>query len=132
MTSVARVTRSDLRRTLGRATSAALVATFGTFAMHAAAQTVPTPPAAPANGSATRPANGNGSTTAPATAPANGRGGVTDTGAGLLLNFQDVTIDTILNELSASAGFIVVKEVKPEGRVTLVSRQPVSREESVA
>src|SRR5205085_2389292 len=46
--------------------------------------------------------------------------GVTGTPQGLLLNFQDASIDTILNELSQSAGFIVVKEVKPEGRVTLV------------
>ena len=70
----------------------------------------------------------NGSTTAPTTGPR----GVTETGAGLILNFQDASIDTVLNELSASAGFIVVKEVKPEGRVTLVSRQPVPPDEAVA
>ncbi len=52
-------------------------------------------------------------------------------GSGMTLNFVDASIDVILDELSTAAGFIVVKEVKPEGRVTLVSKQPVSGEEAV-
>lgn len=50
----------------------------------------------------------------------------------LLLNFRDASIDAVLDELSAAAGYIILKEVRPEGRVTLVSRQPVDGEEAVA
>src|SRR5437016_1589471 len=49
---------------------------------------------------ATMPAhNGNGATTHITSQP----------GGGLLVNFQDASIDSVLNELSAVAGFIVVK-----------------------
>jgi general secretion pathway protein D len=58
-------------------------------------------------------------------------GSVTRTTAGLMLNFRDASIDVVLDELSAAAGFIVVKEVRPQGRVTLVSRQPVDATEAV-
>ena len=73
-------------------------------------------------------------TTAPATQPArNGAGGVTsEPGGGMVLNFKDATIDAVLDELSSAAGFIVVKEVKPEGRVTLVSKQSLNAEEVVS
>ena len=56
--------------------------------------------------------------------------GVQQQNGGLTLNFQDASIDVILDELSTAAGFIVVKEVKPEGRVTLVSKQSISPEEA--
>lgn len=56
----------------------------------------------------------------------------TQPGGGLVLNFKDASIDSVLDELSAAAGFIVVKEVKPEGRVTLVSKQPVNAEEAIS
>src|SRR5687767_6488127 len=71
-------------------------------------------------------------TTQPATrAAANGQaGGIVKQNGGLLLNFRDASIDVVLDELSAAAGFIVVKEVKPEGRVTLTSRQPVSKDDA--
>ncbi len=83
-------------------------------------QEVPVPPPAP--------------TTAPATgaAPSRPLTGVARQNGGLTLNFQDASIDVILDELSNAAGFIVVKEVKPEGRVTLVSKQSVSPEEAVS
>lgn len=72
-------------------------------------------------------------TTAPTTAPARSLTGVTkQNGGSMTLNFVDANIDVILDELSAAAGFIVVKEVKPEGRVTLVSKQPVTPEEGVS
>src|ERR1700709_2566681 len=73
----------------------------------------------------------------PATAPSNGSGNgalhgvTTQPGGGLLLNFKDAGIDAVLDELSAAAGFIVVKEVKRAGRVTLVSKQAVSKEDAV-
>src|ERR1700733_4932177 len=68
-----------------------------------------------------------GPTTEPTTAPSANHNGVhgvtTEPGGGMLLNFRDANIENVLDELSAAAGFIVVKEVKPEGRVTLVSKQ---------
>src|SRR5437016_14440786 len=67
-------------------------------------------------------------TTAPATAPAANHSGHVTTAPGgkLLINFRDASIDSVLDELSAVAGFIVIKIDKPEGRVTLVSKQPVT------
>ena len=54
-----------------------------------------------------------------------------ENGKGILLNFKNASTDAVLDELSAAAGFIVVKEVKPEGRVTLVSKQPVKPDEAI-
>ncbi|MGB7158164.1 MAG: type II secretion system secretin GspD [Tepidisphaeraceae bacterium] len=77
-------------------------------------------------------------TTRPTTAPINARNAnatthvTTQPGGGLLLNFKDASIDIVLDELSAAAGFIVVKEVKPEGKVTLVSKQAVNPTEAIA
>ena len=52
---------------------------------------------------------------------------------GIMLNFQDASIDAVLDELSAVAGFIVVKEVpRSSGTVTLVSKQPVTPDEAVS
>ena len=48
------------------------------------------------------------------------------------LNFKDASIDSILNYFSDAAGFIVVKEIKVEGRVTLQSEQPVTTDEAVS
>src|SRR5438876_3211746 len=84
---------------------------------------------ATARGQTTQPA------TAPTTAPTNHNGahGITSQpGGGLLLNFRDASIDSVLDELSSVSGFIVVKEVKPEGRVTLVSKQPVTPTDAVS
>ncbi len=76
-------------------------------------------------------------TTAPAPAAGNGNAehapsGLTATNGGLLLHFQDVSINAVLDELSAAGGFVVVKLVKPEGRISLVSRQPVDKATAVA
>ncbi|HEX2971937.1 MAG TPA: type II secretion system secretin GspD [Tepidisphaeraceae bacterium] len=53
-------------------------------------------------------------------------------GGGLILNFKDASIDTALEQLSDVGRFIIVKETKLDGRVTLVSKQPVNSEEAVA
>ena len=53
-------------------------------------------------------------------------------GDGLLLNFKDASIDSVLDQLSAVAGFIVVRQTSVSGRITLESKQPVSREEAVS
>jgi len=63
----------------------------------------------------------------------NGNGGHVTTAPGgeLIINFKDASIDSVLDELSAVAGFIIVKVDQPQGRVTLTSKQPVSAEEAV-
>lgn len=70
--------------------------------------------------------------TQPTTRPTTRNGHVTRENGGFLLNFQDVSIDVILNELSDVAGFIVVKEVRTEGRVSLISKQPISADDAVS
>lgn len=48
------------------------------------------------------------------------------------MNFRDASIDAVLEYLSTNAGFVVVKESPVSGRVTVLSRQPVSPDEAVA
>src|SRR5437763_10661317 len=75
---------------------------------------------APATQPTTRPA--------PSTQP-NGAQGIIRADGGIILNFKDASIDAVLEQLSEVAGFIVVKETKPEGKVTLLSKQPIKRDE---
>jgi type II secretion system protein D len=49
----------------------------------------------------------------------------------LSLSFKDAPLDSVLDYLSETAGFVIVKDTPIEGRVTLVSRQPVSADEAV-
>src|SRR5437764_15300543 len=49
----------------------------------------------------------------------------------LRLNFRDVPLDMVLNYLSDAAGFTIVLETKVEGRVTVWSNQPLTKEEAV-
>src|SRR5437763_13983141 len=66
-------------------------------------------------------ANGNG----------NGASGIIRADGGIILNFKDASIDAVLEQLSEVAGFIVVKETKPEGKVSLLRKQPIKRDESL-
>jgi general secretion pathway protein D len=50
---------------------------------------------------------------------------------GLILNFKDASLDTVLNYLSQAAGFIIVKEARVSGRVNVVSHQPMTKAEAV-
>lgn len=50
---------------------------------------------------------------------------------GLRINFRDATLDTVLNYLSEEAGLIVLNSIELEGRVSVVSRRPMSVEEAV-
>ncbi len=50
---------------------------------------------------------------------------------GLRLNFRGVPLDMVLNYLSEAAGFIIVLETQPRGRVDVWSNQPLTREEAV-
>ncbi|MEX0744571.1 MAG: type II secretion system secretin GspD [Phycisphaeraceae bacterium] len=58
-------------------------------------------------------------------------GGVRAADDGLTVNFQDVPLDTVLSYLSEEAGLVVVRGVPVEGRITLISRQPLSLEETI-
>ena len=51
---------------------------------------------------------------------------------GILLNFRDASLDAVLDYLSEVAGFVVVKDTAVQGRVSVVSRQPLTPEEAVA
>ena len=50
----------------------------------------------------------------------------------ILLNFQDASLRAVLEYLSEAAGLIVVAEAPVDGRVTVMSRQPLSVDEAVA
>ena len=47
------------------------------------------------------------------------------------LNFKDASLDTVLDYLSQAIGFVIIKEGQVDGRVTVVSKQPVTPEEAV-
>ena len=53
-------------------------------------------------------------------------------GGPLVLNFRDATAAAVVEYLSAAAGLVVVQEVPIEGRITLLSQQPVSVDEAVS
>jgi general secretion pathway protein D len=74
--------------------------------------------AAPARSANTQP------TTRAATGP-------TTLATRISINFKDAPLDTVIEFLSQSAGFAIVKEGPLEGRVTIVSKQPVSPEEAI-
>lgn len=51
---------------------------------------------------------------------------------GILLNFSEASLDAVLDFLSEVAGFVVIKDVAVEGRVSVISRQPLSPDEAVS
>ncbi len=57
---------------------------------------------------------------------------VTDGEKKVLLNFQNATLATILDHLSDVTGVVIVTDVAVAGRLTLISRQPLSLTETVA
>ena len=61
----------------------------------------------------------------PATQPAKGADDQ------IRLNYKDAPLDAVLEELSQAAGFVVVKETPVEGRVTVMSMRPVTRQEGI-
>ena len=50
----------------------------------------------------------------------------------LKFNFRDVPLDTVLDYLSEAGGFTVVREATVEGRVDIVSHQPLNKDDAVA
>src|SRR5262245_41742866 len=54
-----------------------------------------------------------------------------ETEKGLRLNFRGVPLDMVLNYLSDAAGFIIVMETEPKGKVDVWSNQPMTKDEAV-
>ena len=48
-----------------------------------------------------------------------------------MFNFKDASIDSVLDYLSQTAGFFVIKVHPATGRVTMFTRWPVTPEEAV-
>ena len=51
---------------------------------------------------------------------------------GIVLNFQDATLEAVLKELSQTAGLVVLPQVDLTGRVSIISHQPLNVDEAVA
>jgi len=49
----------------------------------------------------------------------------------LMLNFQGVPLQSVLEYMSEAAGFIILGDTKVSGDVTVLSKQPLNREEAV-
>ncbi len=60
------------------------------------------------------------------------RGAETPTGEGLRFNFRDVPLNDVLDYLSQSAGFVIVREADVQGRIDVVSHQALSTDEAAA
>jgi general secretion pathway protein D len=94
---------------------------------------------APAKQESTEPSaqSATPDTNAPAAAPENAQIPSPTTPAepngtnGLRLNFRGASLDAVLNYLSEAAGFIIVLEAQPKGKVDVWSSQPLSRDEAV-
>ena len=50
---------------------------------------------------------------------------------GIRLNFRNAPVDTVIDYLSKAAGFVIIRNVEVEGRVDIVSHQPLNKEEAV-
>src|SRR5688572_8785274 len=130
------ITMGTSSRMLRRSTTSALALALASAPV--VAQLSPSTQPAAQNQNQTSTTRPSGSIFTPAPRNPNGNAAAptsnvtTQPGGTLLLNFKDASIDSVLDELSSAAGFIVVKEVKPEGRVTLVSKQAVSPAEAIS
>jgi general secretion pathway protein D len=50
----------------------------------------------------------------------------------LVMNFKDASLQAVLEYLSETSGLVIIEEVKPEGRVTIMNGQPMHEAEAVA
>ena len=57
---------------------------------------------------------------------------VPDNGDGILLNFKNAPLETILDHLSEVVGLVIVSDAEIDGRLTIISRQPLTIEEVVS
>lgn len=51
--------------------------------------------------------------------------------ATVTFNFKDAPVDSVLDYLSQTLGFVVIKDGRIDGRITIASRQPVGADEAV-
>ena len=89
--------------------------------------------AQPATAPATQPAFAStqpAATTQPGAPEATG-GGVILPGGKVLLNFRNASLDSVLSFLSEAGGLTVINDVKLEGRVNVLNRQPLTIEEAL-
>jgi len=88
--------------------------------------------ASPATPASTAPASPDQATPAPTPAVTMEapviEGGSTN---GIHLNFRNAPLDTVLNYLSAAAGFHIVLESSVSGTVSVISSQPLTKDEAV-
>ena len=93
-----------------------------------------TPPASsPATEAASEPATSQAATSQAASEPATRpTSRPAANGGPIALNFKDASVRSVLEYLSESAGLIILGADKVEGRITLISRTPVSTEEAVS
>ena len=127
-------------QTLARRTAAVTIPTL--LALAVATALAQSPPASTMPASAeTQPADTQ-PTTAPATMPAQvsattapaptvRQGDSIVQAKRVAFNFKDASVDAVLNYLSEALDFIVVKDNQVSGRVTIVSKQPVTAAEAV-
>ncbi len=99
----------------------ALVALLATTSQLVAQETEPT-----ATPTAITETNVVAAEIAPATPPTPG-----GTNGGLRLNFRGVPLEMVLNYLSDAAGFIIVLDAQPRGKVDVWSNTPLSKDEAV-
>jgi general secretion pathway protein D len=58
--------------------------------------------------------------------------GIAQSDQEIVVNFKDAPLQTVLEYLSESAGFVIVEGAQVDGRITVMSRQPISADEAVA
>ena len=51
--------------------------------------------------------------------------------SGILLNFRDTSLQAVLEYLSEAAVLVILNDARVDGRVTVMSRQPVSTDEAI-
>lgn len=49
----------------------------------------------------------------------------------IILNFKDVPLETVLEYLSEAAGYVILADTQVEGNVSVISRQPLNRDEAI-
>ena len=69
--------------------------------------------------------------TQPSTKPTTQASAVSRPATQISMQFRDASVEAVLQHLSSVAGFVVVEEGKIDGRVTIISEQPVTPAEAI-
>ncbi|HWH68302.1 MAG TPA: secretin N-terminal domain-containing protein, partial [Candidatus Sulfotelmatobacter sp.] len=107
-------------------TNAASAASAPTAEVPAPALLAQEPPAVPGG----NPAPGSAPSPAGVAAAPTPAAGTNDPNC-LRLNFRGAPLELVLNYLSEAAGFVIVLETQPRGRVDVWSNQPLTKQEAV-